>query len=82
MSVAELISQGVELMFLGMGTVFVFLALLVFVVSRMSRFAGWVESRLPKPATPVATPAASAIGSGEHIAAITAAVHLYRARRS
>ena len=79
MSDSCLVMQGVELMLLGMGTVLVFLAVLVFVVSRMSRFAQWIESRLPAPPPPVA---ATADGSREHIAAIAAAVHLYRARRS
>lgn len=47
----ELINQGLELMLLGMGTVFVFLTLLVFTTSFMSKaIASWKSAeRLETP---------------------------------
>ncbi|OSM02059.1 OadG family protein [Magnetofaba australis] len=75
------VQEGVNLMFLGMGTVFTFLALLVVVIGWMSKLAQSIEARqpqapapAPKPA-PVATPTHS---GGDHIAAISAAVARYR----
>ncbi|MEG3641009.1 OadG family protein [Magnetococcus sp. PR-3] len=77
---SELLSEGLGLMVLGMGTVFIFLTMLVFLVGQMSRLAMWIESKLPQP------PAAPAVASTQgippdHIAAISAAVHRYRANR-
>ncbi len=51
MPIAELMSKGLELMFLGMGTVFVFLAVLVFSVTKMSEFVQKFEKSQPQPQT-------------------------------
>ncbi|MBF0368358.1 MAG: OadG family protein [Magnetococcales bacterium] len=79
MPVSELIVSGFELMILGMGTVFAFLALLVVIVGQMSKFSQWVESKLPQP--PTARPAPAVQGQ-EHLAVIAAAVHRYRTRNN
>lgn len=75
-----LIEQGVELMLYGMGTVFVFLALLIAATTVMSaliqRFAKPEEVALKRAANkPVAT------DDDQIVAAISAAIHQYRSRR-
>lgn len=67
---ASLLDQGVTLMLVGMGTVFVFLTLLVMAMSLM---AGAV-----KHFAPVATKGVSE----EEVAAITAAIALHREQNS
>ena len=67
---SSLFDQGIELMLVGMGTVFVFLTLLV---GAMSVMAGVVR-RL--------TPAAAEAVSDEEIAAITAAIAQHRSKNS
>ncbi len=71
----DLISQGLELTLFGMGTVVVFLTLLVFVTTGMSAFVGRVFPAPPAPPEPV-TPAAEP--DAAVMAVITAAVHRYR----
>lgn len=67
---ADLLTQGVELMLVGMGTVFVFLTLLVGATTLMSR----VVLRLqPEPL--------DADASEEEVAAITAAIARHRQNR-
>ncbi|WP_419813340.1 OadG family protein [Bacterioplanoides sp.] len=56
MTEPSLVSQGLELMVFGMGVVFVFLTMLVFVTSAMSKL---VNKIAPEPEV-VATPAAPA----------------------
>jgi oxaloacetate decarboxylase gamma subunit len=81
MSVADLLLEGVKLMVLGMGTVFMFLMLLVVAMTGMSRLA-----RILAPEETSVVPAAqTATGSGsredkELVAVISAAVRHYRAR--
>ena len=67
---ATLMNQGVTLMLVGMGTVFVFLTLLVVMMSLMAR----VVKRL--------TPAAEEDVSNEEVAAITAAISVHRTKHS
>jgi oxaloacetate decarboxylase gamma subunit len=73
-TVLELISEGLELMVIGMTVVFVFLGALVFLVTNMSRLA--------QKFGPATVPAQSATGSAgtsdDLIAVISAAVHQYR----
>ncbi|MDX1694133.1 MAG: OadG family transporter subunit [Ketobacteraceae bacterium] len=78
----HLLSEGLTLMLLGMGAVFVFLTLLVFATSLMSRL---VAQFSPAPA-PVAAPVppASPTSSEDNqqlLAVITAAIHKYRSRQ-
>ncbi len=67
---ATLINQGVTLMLVGMGTVFVFLTLLVVMMS--------VTALLIRRLTPAAEDGAS----DEEVAAITAAITQHRNRQS
>ncbi len=60
-------------MLVGMGTVFVFLTLLVFATTWMS----WLVNKFaPIPASP-----AESSSEAEELAAITAAIHLHRAKQ-
>ena len=73
----ELMSGGVELMFVGMGIVFLFLAMLVVAINIMSSL---VQRFFPDaPALVVAAPVSGGIDKSI-IAAITAAVHQYRSK--
>jgi len=67
---ATLMDQGLTLMLVGMGTVFVFLTLLVIAMSSMAA----VIKRL--------TPTASEAVSDEEVAAITAAIAQHRQKKS
>ena len=66
-------SEGVSLMVLGMGTVFVFLSVLVFAVTLMSKLImAWSKSvTVPEP---ISVPK-------NHVAAIVAAIDLYEKDR-
>lgn len=79
MEIGDLLMQGVGLLIIGMGTVFVFLAFLVLAVTAMSRIAQRFEVAVP--AAPVQWTAQQNAPSTSHIAAISAAVRRYRADR-
>jgi len=66
-----LLAAGVELMLIGMGTVFFFLMLLVFATSVMSRLVGRFA---PSPAPADRPP----VQAEEDIAAISAAISVHR----
>lgn len=75
-----LLMSGVELMLVGMGIVFLFLAMLIAAVNIMSAL---VNRFLPAPlqvASPVATVAKSGTTDPSVIAAISSAVHQYRSK--
>ncbi len=67
----SLMTAGIELMLVGMGTVFVFLTLLVVATTLMSR----IVLRISPP-----SPAAAEL-SAEELAVITAAVHAHRNKK-
>lgn len=73
----ELMSSGIELMFAGMGIVFLFLTMLVIVINVMS---GLIQRYLPEePVSNINIPIAQNTATDKsYIAAITAAVHQYR----
>ena len=79
------VAQGMELMLYGMGTVVVFLALLVVVTTVMSGVVGRYfpepTAPAPSPASRGRTPAASREPDGELVAAITAAIRQHRNRK-
>ena len=74
---SELLTSGIELMLIGMGMVYAFLAMLVVAIGAMSSLVQrWFHAL---PTTPIAPdgPADKAV-----IAAITAAIHQYRKKHS
>lgn len=81
MESSSLMNEGLTLMVFGMGFVFVFLTLLVFVTGLMSRF---VERYLPEPVPVAPAPAApapvAAADDGQLVAVISAAIKQYRSR--
>lgn len=80
MSVATLMMEGLELLVLGVGVVFVFLGLLVLFVALVSRAARHVEGMLPTQSLPPSVPPqVTASGNKDVVAAIVAAVRRYRA---
>jgi oxaloacetate decarboxylase gamma subunit len=74
----ELMISGVELMVVGMGLVFLFLAMLVLAMKLMSALVQRYFPDVP-PTSPVRTAANTGI-EASLIAAISAAVHQYRSR--
>jgi oxaloacetate decarboxylase gamma subunit len=75
----NLLLQGVELLLLGMGIVFGFLTLLVFMLRGMSGLAARIAP--PDEPLPTLTPATAVSDDRRVIAAISAAVARYRASR-
>ncbi len=75
----NLLSEGLNLMVFGMGFVVVFLTLLVFATTGMSKVVGKFFPEAPaQPAAKKAVPAAAANNNDELVAVMTAAVHKYR----
>lgn len=73
-----LMQQGVELMLFGMGTVFVFLALLIIATTIMSA----VLRHFVPPEPAVMPPTRQVAGNDQQlIAVITAAIHKHRSRK-
>ncbi len=77
MIISELIWDGLELLAVGMGSVAVFLTMLVASVVLMSKLAAYLEARWPADEAPATSPSISGIPAA-HLAAISAAVHRYR----
>ncbi len=73
----ELMSSGVELMFAGMGIVFLFLSMLVAAINIMSSL---VQRFFPDAPVFVAAPDVSSGIDKSTIAAISAAVHQHRSK--
>ena len=78
----NIITEGLNLMLMGMGTVFVFLTLLVFVTSFMSSL---IQKYLPETSAEVLPTAASSLSSGKNdpslLAVISAAIHAHRSNK-
>ncbi|WP_394181207.1 OadG family protein [Marinomonas posidonica] len=77
----ELISEGVGLMVLGMGFVFVFLVVLIFATGYMSSIINkFFPEVVPvaNPSTPASDSVTSAAVDPQIAAAITAAIHQHR----
>ncbi|MCX7084978.1 MAG: OadG family transporter subunit [Methylococcales bacterium] len=72
---AELMSSGIELMFAGMGIVFLFLGMLVGAINLMSSL---VQRFFPEAPVMGVSPSVSSGIDKNVVAAITAAVHQYR----
>ena len=71
---ASLMSEGIELMLLGLGTVFVFLTLLVIITTGMSSL---VQKYLPEP-VPVTSSNSNKLDQNTLLAVISAAIHQHR----
>ncbi|MBA6411877.1 OadG family protein [Parahaliea sp. F7430] len=79
----EIIYQGLELLVYGMGTVVLFLALLILTTMLMSRV---IQRYFPEPqveivaapAAPAQAPSAAVIDDEQLVAVITAAIHQHR----
>lgn len=84
MSSTELLMEGVELMLMGMGAVFVFLLLLIACINLMSWLViRFVPEEMPATVAPKRVPvSATAPVEPELLAAIGAAVRLHRAKRA
>jgi oxaloacetate decarboxylase gamma subunit len=76
-------SQAIDLLVVGMGTVFSFLALLILATSLMSRFIGLVSrpENLPPSASSAPTPTPPNMEDQQLIAVISAALHKHRSRK-
>jgi oxaloacetate decarboxylase gamma subunit len=77
MAISNLLMEGVNLMLLGMGMVFTFLAVLVVALNVMSRLAAsidWAETSAPSCKV-------SETNDAELIAVISAAINRYRSRK-
>ncbi|UTW07260.1 OadG family protein [Pseudomonas benzenivorans] len=83
MTPSQLLLEGVELMLFGMGSVFIFLALLILSIRLMARLLGRFAASAPQRAvvTPAAAKAPSHDPEPDVLAAIQAAIHQHRARR-
>jgi oxaloacetate decarboxylase gamma subunit len=73
----DLVSQGIELTLFGMGTVVVFLTLLVFITAGMSAFVARFFPPPPPPPASAPSPAPAA-SDARLMAVISAAVYRYR----
>lgn len=79
MTSSQLLLEGVELMLFGIGSVFVFLILLILCIRLMSYLTGrFVSAPMPRVAV---APATSVATDADTLAAIQAAIHQHRARR-
>ena len=77
---AGIVDQGVELMLFGMGTVIVFLGLLVIATTAMSRIvARFFPEPEPLP-VPARAPAGTPSDDGQLVAVISAAIQQHRRR--
>ncbi len=77
MNIEQLLVESLQLLGLGMGAVFVILILLIGLISIVSRL---VPDETPA-AAPRPAPEPQAGIDHDHIAAISAAIHLHRKRR-
>ena len=81
MTPSELLLEGVELMLFGLGSVFVFLILLIVCIRLMSLVIGRFDSAPAARPVSVKPVAAMAETDADILAAIQAAIHQHRARR-
>ncbi|WP_319534956.1 OadG family transporter subunit [uncultured Vibrio sp.] len=80
---SNLFSEGLNLMTLGMGFVFIFLVFLVFAVNAMSKLiARWFPEPEAKPATKTVTPPPSVQQDNQLVAVLAAAVHHKRIQQN
>lgn len=79
---SAIINQGLELMLFGMGTVVVFLSLLVLATTMMSRVvARFFPEPEPQPVAPTTPPTDAAMDDSTLVAVISAAIAHHRRKR-
>ena len=78
MNIDELLTQSLQLLGLGMGSVFIILGLLIGIISIISKL---VPEELPVEAVTQLAPAPVTSVDNQHIAAIQAAIHKFRKSR-
>lgn len=78
----NLLQQGVELMIYGMGTVFVFLVVLIVLTTVMSNIVMYFSADVSEPIMPATRAITGNSNNSDEqlLAVITAAVHKYRSR--
>ncbi|MCQ4321048.1 OadG family protein [Stutzerimonas stutzeri] len=81
MTPSELLLEGVELMLFGLGSVFIFLVLLIVCIRLMSFVIGRFDSAPTAQAVSVRPASVATEIDTDLLAAIQAAVHQHRARR-
>lgn len=80
MTPSELLLEGVEIMLFGIGSVYIFLILLIICIRLMSSIISRFDiAPAPRPIT--ASPAPEVAADADILAAIQAAIHQHRARR-
>ncbi len=77
MNIDQLLLQSLQLLGLGMGSVFIILILLIGIIQVISKLVP--EAELPPASAPALTPVEA---NTQHIAAIQAAIHRYRKTHS
>lgn len=83
MMLFDMLMSGLELMVLGMGMVFVFLAMLIVIMQGMSLLAARLNPEAPATPQPAPRPVSGGGASDPRlIAAISAAVSRYRSARN
>lgn len=75
------LQQGLELVYLGMGTVFIFLIILIVCTTLMSKAVMAFEKNKPQPDTAKGTGATQGLPEPVLTAVITAAIHQHRAKQ-
>ncbi|MCG8426462.1 MAG: OadG family protein [Chromatiales bacterium] len=82
MPISDLLMEGVNLMLIGMGMVFVFLAILVVAMNGMSRLAkALIGDEVQQPSTPTAAVPQAGAGDEEVTAVIAAAISRFRSAK-
>lgn len=80
MTPSELLLEGVEIMLFGIGSVYIFLILLIVCIRLMSRLISRFDTA-PAPRPTIASPVSEVAADADILAAIQAAIHQHRARR-
>ncbi|KJH82569.1 MULTISPECIES: OadG family protein [Pseudomonadaceae] len=81
MTPSELLLEGVELMLFGLGSVFIFLVLLIVCIRLMSLLISRFDSAPTTQPASIKSAAVTAEMDADLLAAIQAAIHQHRARR-
>lgn len=76
----QLLGEGVQLMLIGMGSVFIFLSVLVLTLKLVSALVKRIEPNQPTITIPVRTNPTPVSDQQEIVAVITAAISQYRSR--